>query len=211
MKTGRGLFNIERMCDKSSPLYQPVLNSTGGIVVQSIASASKADDMTVVVKTSEPWSYLPDQLCLLPFGSPTANQKLGKTGLAEHPVGTGPFQFSSVTGTEKLVMKKNPNYYRGAPKLGEVILLSTPDATARAASLESGEVNWIEVPPPDDIPTLTSGGYQVLTNSYSHIWPWVLDLSKGPLSNVQVARPSTTPLIAIPCARHPQRYRSTRA
>ena len=83
-------------------------------------------------------------------------------------------------------MKKNPNYYRGAPKLGEVILLSTPDATARAASLESGEVNWIEVPPPDDIPTLTSAGYQVLTNSYSHIWPWVLDLSKGPLSNVQV-------------------------
>jgi peptide/nickel transport system substrate-binding protein len=180
------VFNIERMCDKTSPLYQPVLNSTGGIVVQSIASASKVDEMTVVVKTSEPWSYLPDQLCLLPFGSPTAIQKLGKTGFAEHPVGTGPFQFASLTGTEKLVMKKNPTYYRGAPKLDEVILLSTPEATARAAALESGEVNWIEVPPPDDIPTLRSGGYQVLTNSYSHIWPWVFDLSKGPLSNVQV-------------------------
>jgi peptide/nickel transport system substrate-binding protein len=180
------VFNIERMCDKSSPLYQPVLNSTGGIILQSIASVSKAGDMSVVVKTSEPWSYLPDELCLLPFGSPTAIQRLGKTGFAEHPVGTGPFQFASSTGTEKLVMKKNPHYYRGAPKLDEVILLSTPEATARAAALESGEVNWIEVPPPDDIPTLKSAGYQVLTNAYSHIWPWVLDLSKGPLSSVQV-------------------------
>lgn len=180
------VFNIDRMCDKTSPLYQPVLNSTGGIVLQSIASASKVDDMTLIIKTSEPWSYLPDELCLLPFGSPTAIQRLGKTGFAEHPVGTGPFQFASSTGTEKLVMKKNPHYYRGAPKLDEVILLSTPEATARAAALEAGEVNWIEVPPPDDIPTLKSGGYQVLTNAYSHIWPWVFDLSKGPLSNVQV-------------------------
>jgi peptide/nickel transport system substrate-binding protein len=180
------VYNIERMCDKSSPLYQPVLNSTGGIVVQSISSASKIDAMTVSVKTSEPWSYLPDQLCLLPFGSPTAIQRLGKTGFAEHPVGTGPFQFGSVTGTEKLVMKKNPQYYRGAPKLDEVILLPTPDATARAAALESGQMTWIEVPPPDDIPSLRSSGYQVLTNSYSHIWPWVFDLTKGPLAKVQV-------------------------
>lgn len=180
------VFNINRQCNKDSPLYDSVLNSTGGIVVQSIASATKVDDMTVQVKTSEPWSYLPDQLCLLPFGSPTAIQKLGKTGFAEHPVGTGPFQFSSMSGTQKLVMKKNPRYYRGAPKLDEVVLLCTPEATARAAALQSGQVNWIEVPPPDDIPSLKSGGDQVLTNAYSHIWPWVLNTTKGPLSNVKV-------------------------
>jgi peptide/nickel transport system substrate-binding protein len=180
------VFNIERMCDKSSPLYQPTLNSTGGIVVQSIASATKVDEMTVQVKTSEPWSYLPDQLCLLPFGSPTAIKRLGKTGFAEHPVGTGPFQFGSVSGTQKLVMKKNDRYYRGPAKLDEVVLLCTPEATARAAALEAGQVNWIEVPPPDSIPALRSNGDQVLTNAYSHIWPWVLDTTKGPLANVQV-------------------------
>jgi peptide/nickel transport system substrate-binding protein len=180
------VFNINRMCNKSSPLYQPTLNSTGGIVVQSITSASKVDAMTVKVKTSEPWSYLPDQLCLLPFGSPTAIQQLGKNGFATHPVGTGPFQFASMSGTEKLVMKKNPRYYRGAPKLDEVVLLCTPEATARAAALQAGQVNWIEVPPPDDIPALRSAGDQVLTNSYSHVWPWVFDTTKGPLANVAV-------------------------
>ena len=183
------VFNIERQCDKTSPLYDAVLNSTGGIIVQSISSASKVDDMTVTVKTSEPWSYLPDQLCLLPFGSPTAIKQLGKTGFAEHPVGTGPFKFSSVSGTQKLVMDKNTAYYRGAPKLDRVVLLCTPEATARAAALESGEVSWIEVPPPDDIPTLRSAGDQVLTNSYSHIWPWVLDLKRGRSATSRCARP----------------------
>jgi peptide/nickel transport system substrate-binding protein len=47
-------------------------------------------------------------------------------------------------------------------------------------------VNWIEVPPPDDTPSLKSDGFQVLTNSYDHIWPWIFDTSKAPWDNPKV-------------------------
>jgi peptide/nickel transport system substrate-binding protein len=180
------VYNIERMADKSSPLFYPALNATAGIIVEGIADATKVDDMTIQIKTAGPWSFLLGELCLLPFGSPTAIEKLGKDGFALHPVGTGPFKFSSLVTQQKLVMDKNPSYYRGAPKLDRVILQPTPDATARAAALESGQVNWIEVPPPDDVPHLKAQGFQVLTNSYSHVWPWVFDLTKKPFDNVMV-------------------------
>jgi peptide/nickel transport system substrate-binding protein len=68
----------------------------------------------------------------------------------------------------------------------KIVLRPIPDPTARTAALRAGEVNWIEVPPPDDVPSLTKDGFQVLTNSYDHIWPWVLDTSKKPWNDVRV-------------------------
>jgi peptide/nickel transport system substrate-binding protein len=179
------VFNLDRMTNKASPLYDAELNSTGGILLQGIKSAKKVDDMTVEITTNGPWSYLPEDLALVPFGSPTAIQKEGKK-FAEHPVGTGPFKFQSVKRGQELVLVKNADYYRGAPKLDKVILRPIPEVTARMAALRSGEVQWIEVPSPDEIPALKSQGYQVLTNYYSHVWPWVFDTTKPPWNDVRV-------------------------
>jgi peptide/nickel transport system substrate-binding protein len=110
----------------------------------------------------------------------------GNTGFGQKPVGTGPFTFVSETRGQQLVLKANPDYWGGAPKISQLILRPIPDTTARTAALRSGQVNWIEVPPPDDVPTLDKAGFQVLTNSYDHVWPWVFDLTKKPFDNVKV-------------------------
>jgi peptide/nickel transport system substrate-binding protein len=52
--------------------------------------------------------------------------------------------------------------------------------------LRSGAVNWIEAPNPDDIAALQSSGFQITANSYDHDWPWILDMSTGPLADVRV-------------------------
>src|SRR5207302_6018571 len=158
------IFNLDRMANKSSPNFVPELNATGGILLQGVASSRKIDDMTIEIKTDGPWSFLLGSLALIPFGSPTAIKAEGKDGFAQKPVGTGPFKVESYVRGQKLVMVRNPNYWRGPAKLDKVILRPIPDATARAAALRSGEVNWIEVPPPDDVPTLKSANFQVLTN-----------------------------------------------
>jgi ABC-type transport system substrate-binding protein len=49
-----------------------------------------------------------------------------------------------------------------------------PEATTRLAALRSGQVDWIEVPPPDAIPSLKSAGFQISLKEYPHVWPWVL-------------------------------------
>jgi peptide/nickel transport system substrate-binding protein len=179
------IFNYDRQVNRDSPTFDPELNSVGGIVLAGIESAQKVDDMTITVTTEKPMADLPSTLALGAFGSPKAITEMGDS-FAEHPVGTGPFKFESVTRGEELVLVRNDDYYRGAPKLDRLILRPMPEVTARMAALRSGEVQWIEVPSPDEVPALEAEGYNVLTNFYSHLWPWVLDTTKPPFDDVRV-------------------------
>ena len=180
------IFNLRRYTDRSSPDFYPELNAQGGLSVQGIKTFSKIDDLTLRIDTNGPWSYLPTDLATVYFASPTAVKAEGNQGFAEKPVGTGPFVFDSVQRGQRLVMNRNPRYWNGPPKVDKVILRPIPDPTARVAALRSGEVNWIEVPPPDDVPNLSGQGFQVLTNSYDHIWPWVYNETKAPFDNPTV-------------------------
>jgi peptide/nickel transport system substrate-binding protein len=179
------IFNYDRQVNKGSPNYVPELNSVAGIILSGIVSAKKVDDMTITLTTDKPNADLPSMLALGAFGSPKAIKAAGKD-FDKHPVGTGPFKFQSVKPGEELVLVKNPDYYRGAPKLDKLILRPMPEVTARMAALRSGEVQWIEVPSPDEVPALKSQGFNVLTNYYSHVWPWVLDTTKPPFDKVEV-------------------------
>ena len=54
-----------------------------------------------------------------------------------------------------------------------------PEPTTRLAALRSGQVDWIEVPPPDAIPSLKAAGFQISLHPYPHTWPWVLNVAPG--------------------------------
>jgi peptide/nickel transport system substrate-binding protein len=92
----------------------------------------------------------------------------------------------SLTRGQQMVLSANPKYWGGAPKVSTVILKPIPDSSTRLAALKSGEVNWIEAPDPDTIAELKSSGFQVFTNSYDHVWPWIFNLKTGPLSKLAV-------------------------
>jgi peptide/nickel transport system substrate-binding protein len=180
------IFNLNRYTNPKFKYFYPELSATAGLLHSGIKSFRKIDNMTIEITTKGPWSYLTSDLALLTMASPTGVKKYGNKNFALHPAGTGPFMFESLQRGQRLVMVKNPNYWRGAPKLDKVILRPIPDITARVAALRSGEVNWIEVPPPDEVPALRASGFQVLTNPYSHDWPWVLDVTKKPWNDVRV-------------------------
>lgn len=180
------VFNLDRYLNKSSPYYYPELNAQGGLSIAGIKSYQKIDDLTIQIDTKGPWSYLPSDLATVYYGSPTAIKAEGNQGFAGNPVGTGPFKFDSLVRGQRMVMVRNDKYWAGPPKVAKVILRPIPDPIARVAALRSGEVNWIEVPPPDDVQNLKSQGFQVLTNSYDHIWPWVYNMTKAPFNNLKV-------------------------
>jgi ABC-type transport system substrate-binding protein len=71
-----------------------------------------------------------------------------------------------------------------------MVLFPMPEATTRLAALRSGQVDWIEVPPPDAVPSLKAAGFDIVTNSYPHTWPWVLNFGKpdSPWQDVRVRR-----------------------
>lgn len=182
------IFNLNRYLNKKSPEFYPTLNAQAGLALAGIKSSAKVDDMTISITTDGPLSYLPANLTTIFMGSPTAIKKDGNAGFAAKPVGTGPFSFESFTRGQQLVMKAYPNYWGGAPKVSKVIMRPIPDGTARVAALRSGQVNWIDVPPPDDVPALSKEGFQVLTNSYDHVWPWVFNMRQKPWDDVRVRR-----------------------
>src|SRR5215831_625201 len=65
------------------------------------------------------------------------------------------------------------------PKLAKMVLIPMPEATTRLAALRSGQVEWIEVPPPDAIPSLRAAGFQISLRPYPHIWPYILNVTEG--------------------------------
>jgi peptide/nickel transport system substrate-binding protein len=47
------------------------------------------------------------------------------------------------------------------------------------AALRSGQVDWIEAPPPDGIASLKANGFSIVTNSYPHVWPWMYNIRQA--------------------------------
>jgi len=180
------VFNFDRFTNKQSPYYSATLGATAGLAIVGIKTVTKVDDLTIEIDTNGPDAHLPSDLTTVYMASPTAVKKDGNDGFANNPVGTGPFKFVSVTRGQRLELTKNESYWAGAPKLDKLILRPIPDATARVAAIRSGEVNWIEVPPPDDVASLKGDGFQILTNQYDHIWPWIFDTSQKPWNDVRV-------------------------
>jgi peptide/nickel transport system substrate-binding protein len=66
-----------------------------------------------------------------------------------HPVGTGPFKFVEYKAGDHVLVKKNPDYYGGAPKLKEILFKIIPDENTALVALRSGDIDETGIPPKD--------------------------------------------------------------
>lgn len=60
-----------------------------------------------------------------------------------HPIGTGPFEFVSWSPNEQIVLKANPDYWGGAPKISQLILKPITDPNVALINLRGGSVDLI--------------------------------------------------------------------
>ncbi|MFC1431860.1 ABC transporter substrate-binding protein [Streptacidiphilus sp. N1-3] len=182
------IFNLDRYFKKGSPYYTDALGAAAQEYGGDITQYRKLDADHVVLVTKAVNGHFTDDLTHLLIAGPTAVRKYGNSGFAQHPVGTGPFAFASEQGDQEIDLTANKSYWRGAPKLDRLVVKSLPDPAARTAALRSGDVNLIDYPNPDDIDSLTSAGAVVDSNSYDHVWYWILDQSKAPWNDLRVRR-----------------------
>ena len=144
---------------------------------RTLVGYRKIDDYTVSLTTREPTSYFPYLVVYMLFTSPTSFEKAGRDwGRVETlpAAGTGPFRLTKVLPHEMTELARFDGYWDQAhkAKVDVIRLLPIPEANSRLAALRSGQVDWIEVPPPDGIPSLKAAGFTIVTNSYPHVWPW---------------------------------------
>jgi ABC-type transport system substrate-binding protein len=127
------------------------------------------------------------------FTAPASFEKAGHdwARVATLPAaGTGPFRITKVTPRQSVRLARWDGYWDAGhkAKVDSVLLLPIPEANTRLAALRSGQVDWVETPPPDGIPSLKAAGYTIVTNSYPHIWPWMYNMGavNSPFKDVRV-------------------------
>ncbi len=184
------IWNLRRIYDDKSPQYDapaaPIVRAT----VSMVDAFEKADDKTIVISTKYPFSFLPYLLTRVLIASPTQWEKVKSWAeFAKQPSGTGPFKITKVVAGQYAEMSRNEDYWDKAriPKLDKMIVYPMPESTTRVAALRSGQVDWIEVPPPDSIPSLKQAGLQVSLWPYPHTYPYALSCLDGsPFKEVRV-------------------------
>ncbi len=99
--------------------------------------------LTVAVHMSLPWTAFP-AILTSQVGLVAAPAQLNANDVS-HPVGTGPFVFSSWTPNDSFVVKKNATYWRkGLPYLDQITFKPIPESDTMYDSLVSGDLDMIE-------------------------------------------------------------------
>jgi peptide/nickel transport system substrate-binding protein len=187
------IWNLDRYFKNDSPQFEPPAAGMTRARVPVMGSYRKIDDYTVAITTKEPASYFPYMAVYILFTSPASFEKAGHdwARVATLPAaGTGPFRLTKVLPREIAELARFDGYWDTAhkAKLDAIRLLPIPESNSRLAALRSGQVDWIEVPPPDGIPSLKAAGYTIVTNSYPHDWPWMYNIgaTNSPFKDARV-------------------------
>ena len=69
-------------------------------------------------------------------------EEVGYEAFGTDPVGVGPYLFDEWVPLERVVLKRDPDYYGKAPYYDEIHLLMIEDSQAAEAALEAGEIDF---------------------------------------------------------------------
>lgn len=140
-------------------------SSTGYLAVQQIAEVEVVSPDVARFHLTRPDAALLESLAQpwVAIQSPAGIDR-GTEANCLAPIGSGPFVVSDWTKQDRIVLDRNPDYATpptgfevasaDAPK--QLIWRFIPDATARFAALQSGEVDIIDNPLPEQITTAES-------------------------------------------------------
>lgn len=184
-------WTLENVWQKIHPRNQ----ATFGRVKQ----VDTPDNNTVVLRLSEP------SVAILSSVNSNGAQVLPKhlyegTDILNNPynnkpVGTGAFVFKEWSKGNHIILERNPDYWdKEKPYLDRVIFKVIPDAAARAAALEKGEVQYAvfsPVPLKDAERLGKLPNLKIETRGYEWLSPWLffdLNVDNQYLKDVRVRR-----------------------
>ncbi len=158
------VFSFSRMFDRSNPWH----NIGGGSYpyfdslqfADSVVSIKKLDNYSVEFRLANPdasflWHIATHYAPLL---SKEYADQLTASGHQEEmdsqPVGTGPFQLSAYRAGLFIRLIRNPQYWRGIPRLQQVVIDIGAGGTGRLSKLLTGECDVLAYPAASQLPIL---------------------------------------------------------
>ncbi len=187
-------WNFDRLFRSDAPQYDQMASALTRSRAPLVASWRKIDDDTISITTTRPASYFPYMIVYALMESPHSWDVGGHdwAHVAQTMVaaGTGPFRLSRLVPQVSADIVRNNDYWDKprTPKVDRVVFFPIPEAVTRMAALRNNQVDWIEAPPPDGIPSLRRAGFNIVTNSYPMTWSWMLsqDAPQTPFGDLRV-------------------------
>ena len=177
-------FTFERIKDKvtASPFAKGYDNLDKVEVVDS-------HRVKLTLKKADPFFTL----SLIPYHGgqivcKKAVEKLGKE-FAFSPVGSGRFVFDSYDKGQGVYLKRNPDYFRGAPVLESLEYVFMPDHSSRLMAIEKGEIDvgagmrkkeWVE--------QALKSGIKMAPPNPPQQQILIMNMTKKPLDDIRVRR-----------------------
>ena len=118
-------------------------------MISAITDIRAEGEDSVVVTVEQPTPYLLSLLAMFPCSiMPQAYcEEVGDEGIANCPVGTGPFALESWEKNNGMVFVKNDYYWQeGLPTVEEFHMNVVTDDNTRMMQLKSGQIDMAEVP-----------------------------------------------------------------
>lgn len=146
-------YNIDRVLGKL-PKTKPALIS---YQFGTVRGARVVNRYTVDILTKQPDPLIlsrMESLMIIPNHSVDADQD----ALASKPIGTGPYTLVSWDRNNQVTLEARNDYFRGRPRIANVIFKTLPDDASRLAAIQSGDVDVITNVPPDNVGDVKSSG-----------------------------------------------------
>ncbi len=126
-------------------IMNPANTISGKSVYGKIESLTVKDPYTVELKMKEPYAayaeFFSYPVGILPRHALGSLPDLNKADFNRKPFGTGPYRVTDWQAANYIQLDANPNYYKGAPKIGRVIVRIVPDKNTQLAQVRANETD----------------------------------------------------------------------
>ena len=148
-------FDADDVVFSTNVVNNPANNEIGRLGWDQITKTDEPDKYTVTYHLRKPYSPFVETFfssaganpCILPKHLLAQYPNINHVAYNSLPIGIGPFKYLRWDRAQDIVLVPNPLYWRGRPKLKEVIFKIIPDRNTVLSQLESHELDmWHLVP-----------------------------------------------------------------
>lgn len=142
-------FNADDVVFTTQVVLNPATNEIGRLGWDQITKTDEPDKYTVVYHLKKPYSPFIETFfstaganpCVLPKHLLAKYPNINNVPYNSLPVGIGPFKYQRWDRAQDVILVANPLYWRGAPKLKQIVFKIIPDRNTVLSQLQAHEID----------------------------------------------------------------------
>ena len=180
--------------------WRQVMNPRNNVIIREgydvISSIDAKDAYTAVVHLRHPYASLPTRffagiqegpIAVMPAHLIAGQTDMNRSPFNAAPIGTGPFILKSWERNGRMIFVANPHYWRGQPKLQEIIFQAQPSSATELIGFQTRELDADFDAGPGMLPEYRRlNGMQVVESRSLRLSVGVMNCQKTPFDDVHV-------------------------